>query len=74
MTTFISIFIVLWCVFGTTLYVNAMINWGRIFNPYKRVVFFIVNGPLVWLIGAMYFVVDWAYESVYTRLRNWFLT
>jgi len=74
MTTFISIFIVLWCIFGATLYVNAMINWGRIFNPYKRVVFFIVSGPLVWLIGAMYFVVDWFYEFLYTRVRNWFLT
>lgn len=74
MTTFISIFIVLWCVFGATLYVNAMINWERIINRRKQIVFFFMSGPLVWMIGTMYFVADWAYDSVYTRLRNWFLS
>jgi hypothetical protein len=74
MTTFISIFIVLWCIIGAALYVNAMINWGRIFNRYKHILFFVICGPLVWLIGAMYFLVDCFYESFYTRIRNWFIT
>ena len=74
MNTFISIFFVLWCIFGATLYVNAMINWGRIFNPYKRILFGLMSGPLVWVIGVLYFTVDWIYDPIYIRVRNWFLT
>lgn len=74
MTTFISIFIVLWCVFGATLFINAMINWEPINKKHKYVIFFIMSGPLVWMIGGIYFIADWGYDSVYVRIRNWFLT
>jgi len=74
MSTFIAIFFVFWCVFGAALYINAMINWERITKPYKQMFFFIVCGPLVWLIGTMYFIADSGYELIYVRIRNWFIS
>ena len=73
MITVFAIVFVLWSICGAAFYINAVVNWGRIFNPYKRILFGVLSGPIIWFIVVTYWAYDNYVDPLYVRCRNWFI-